>query len=409
MINEVIILLALIILSACFSGMETALMAVSKVKVNSLVEQKRKGAHALQRIKDKTSKLIITILIGNNLVNIGAASFATVVFTDLLGSKGLGIAMGSMTFLILVFGEIIPKTFSAKNSVRVSLIVAGPIEILMKLLSPFVWFFERITILVTKLSQSKEEQIVSEEELKSFLILGRKEGILEKDEAEMMHNILDFKDTKVVEVMTHEDEVEMIEGNKTIQEVLEFIVKSPFSRYPVYLKERDNVVGVIDVDDVLKAIHDKKTSRKVRSLAKGVLFVPESKDVDDLLSDLDKRNEKIALVVNEYEDVIGLVSIEDILEEIVGDVFDKSRRRSSYLKKIGDNTYRTKAKIPLEELNKILGTKINSETSNTLGGFIQDRLERIPKNGEKIKYRKLTFVVEKVSNKGIELVKIFKN
>ncbi|MEJ2268076.1 MAG: transporter associated domain-containing protein, partial [Nanoarchaeota archaeon] len=191
--------------------------------------------------------------------------------------------------------------------------------------------------------------------------------------------------------------------------VIEFVVKSPFSRYPVYLKERDNVVGVVDVDDILKAIHEKKTAKKIKSIIKDVLFVPESKDVDDLLSDLDKRNEKIALVVNEYEDIIGLVSMEDILEEIVGDVFDKSRRRSSYLTKIGDNVFRTRAKIPLEELNKILGVKLESETSNTLGGFIQDRLERIPEKGEKIKFRKLTFEIEKVTKKGIEMIKIKKS
>ncbi len=407
--NQIIILIVLIIFSALFSGIETALMAISKVKVNSLVEQKKKGALALKRVKEKTSKMIITILIGNNVVNIAAAAFATVVFMELFGSKGVGIATGVMTFMILVFGEITPKTFAAQNAEKVSLFIAGPLEILMNILNPIVWFFERITGFVTKLSGVKNEKEVSEEELKSFLVMGRKEGVLEKDEAEMMHNILDFKDTKVVEVMTHEDEIEMIDGDKYIKDVLEFIVKSPFSKYPVYLKERDNVIGVIDVDEILRALYEKKISKKIKFLVKEILFVPESKDVDDLLGELDKRNEKVALVVNEYEDVIGLVSVEDILEEIVGDVFDKSRRRSSYLTKIGDNVFRTKAKIPLEELNKILGVKLESKTSNTLGGFIQDRLEKIPKKGEKIKFRKLIFEVEKVTNKGIELVKIRKS
>jgi putative hemolysin len=239
--------------------------------------------------------------------------------------------------------------------------------------------------------------------------MGRKEGVLDKDEVEMMNNILEFKDRKVVDVMTYEDEIDMIDGNKRVREVLEFIVKSPFSRYPVYVGERDNVIGIVDVDDVLKALHEKKTSKKIKSLAKEVLFIPESKDVDDLLGELDKRNEKIALVVNEYEDVIGLVSIEDILEEIVGDVFDKSRRRSYYLTKISDGVFRTNAKITLEELNKLLKLNLKSGTSNTLGGFIQDRLERIPKKGEKIKFRKLTFIIEKVTKKGIEVVKIKKS
>ncbi len=406
--TNILILCVLIVFSAIFSGIETALMAVGKVKVNSLVDQKRRGSLALKRIKEKTPRMIITILIGNNLINISAASFATVVFMEIFGSSGVGIATGIMTFMILVFGEITPKTFAAQNSVKVSLVASIPLEFLMKLLFPFVWFFEKITNFVNKLSGNKGDKEVSEEELKSFLIMGRKEGVLEKDEAEMMHNILEFKDTKVVDVMTHEDEVEMIDGNRRIRDVLEFVVKSEFSRYPVYLEERDNVVGIVDVDDILKVLHEKKTTKKIKSIAKEVLFVPESKDVDDLLGDLDKRNEKVALVVNEYEDVIGLVSIEDILEEIVGDVFDKSRRRSSYLTKIDDKVFRTKAKIPLEELNKLLRVKLESETSNTLGGFIQDRLERIPKKGEKIKFRKLTFIIEKVTKKGIEVVKIKK-
>jgi CBS domain containing-hemolysin-like protein len=407
--TNILILCILIVFSAIFSGIETALMAVGKVRINSLVEQKKRGSLALQRIKNKTPKMIITILIGNNLINISAASLATVVFMDLFGSKGVGIAMGIMTFMILVFGEIAPKTFAAQNATKVSLIAAIPLEFLMKLLFPFVWFFEKITNFVNKLSGNKDKKEVSEADLKSFLVMGRKEGVLDKDEVEMMNNILEFKDRKVVDVMTYEDEIDMIDGNKRVREVLEFIVKSPFSRYPVYVGERDNVIGIVDVDDVLKALHEKKTSKKIKSLAKEVLFIPESKDVDDLLGELDKRNEKIALVVNEYEDVIGLVSIEDILEEIVGDVFDKSRRRSYYLTKISDGVFRTNAKITLEELNKLLKLNLKSGTSNTLGGFIQDRLERIPKKGEKIKFRKLTFIIEKVTKKGIEVVKIKKS
>jgi CBS domain containing-hemolysin-like protein len=386
--------------------METALMSISKIKVNSLVEQKKRGSRALQKIKDSPSKMIIAILIGNNLINIFAASLATIVFMELFGSKGVGIATGIMTFMILVFGEITPKTFAAQNAVAVSLIVAGPLNFFIRLISPLVWFFGRITSFVNKMSGGKEQKEISEDDLKSFLMMGRREGVLDKDEAEMMHNILDFKDTKVDDVMTPEDEVEMVDGDKKISEVLPFIVKSPFSRYPVYLKERDNVIGIIDVDDVLLALHDKKTAKKIKSIAKDVLFIPESKDVDDLLSELEERNEKIALVVSEYGDVIGLVSIEDILEEIVGDVFDKSKRRSSYLTKINEKLFKAKAKIPLEELNRIFDVNIEAKDANTLGGFIQEKLERIPNKGERVKYRRFVFEVEKVNRRGIELVKI---
>ena len=406
--SNILILLVLIVLSALFSGMETALMAVGKVKINSLLEQKKHGAKALYRIKENPSRLIIAILIGNNLVNISAASLATIVAMDIFGSGGVGIATGVMTFIVLVFGEISPKTFAAQNSAKVSLIVARPVEVYMKLISPLIWFFAMITGFVTKLSGKSSHAKLSEADLKSFLMLGRKEGVLDKEEAEMMHNILDFKDTKVDEVMTPEDEVEMIEGNVKIVDALPFIVKSPFSRYPVYLEDRNEVIGIVDVDEVRKAFHDKKMNKKIKSIAKDVLFVPESKDVDDLLSELEDRNEKVALVVSEYGDVVGLVSLDDILEEIVGDVFDKSKRRSSYITKINEKLFKAKAKIPLEELNRIFDVNIVSESSNTLGGYIQDRLQRIPEIGAKVKYRRFVFEVEKVNKKGIETVKIIR-
>lgn len=407
--TNLIILGVLIVFSAIFSGMETALMAVSRVKVNSLVEQKKKGSLALQRIKSNTHKLIITILIGNNLINIGAASLATVTFMEIFGSGGVGIATGIMTFMILVFGEITPKTFAAQNASKISLTVARPLEILMKLIAPIVWFFEKITGFVNRLSGNQKGKEISEEDLKSFLSMGRKEGVLDKDEAEMMNNILEFRDTKVDEVMTAEDEVEMLDGTKTIAQVLEFVVKSPFSRYPVYLKERDNVIGIVDVDDILKAIHEKKTIKKLKSISKPVYFVPESKEVDDLLSELEERHEKIALVVNEYQDIIGLVSIEDILEEIVGDVFDKSKRRSSYIKKINEKLFKAVAKVPLEEVNRVLDVNLESVSSNTLAGLIQDKLQRIPKVGDKVKVRRLTFVVDRVNPKGVVSVRIIRN
>lgn len=383
-------------------------MAIGRVKVNSLLNEKRFGSKALSRIKENPSRMIIAILIGNNVVNISAASFATVVAIDLFGSGAISIATGVMTFLILVFGEIVPKTFAAQNAVKVSLIVARPLEILMKILSPLIWFFSVITGFVNRISGNKSSEKLSEADLKSFLMMGRKEGVLDKDEAEMMHNILDFKDTKVNEVMTAEEEIEMIDGDKKISQVLEFIVKSPFSRYPVFLEDRDNIIGVVDVDEVLRALHDKKMSKKIKSISKNVLFIPESKDVDDLLSDLEERNEKLALVVSEYGDVVGLVSVDDILEEIVGDVFDKSKRRSVYLKKINEKLFKARAKIPLEELNRIFEININSESSNTLGGYIQEKLQKIPEVGEKVKYRRLIFQVEKVSKKGIDMVKIIR-
>lgn len=406
--TQIAILVVLIILSAFFSGVETALISINMIKVRALVKQKKKGAEALYRIKKRSHQLIITILIGNNLVNIGAASFATVVFTDLFGSSGIGIATGVMTFLILVFGEMTPKTFAAQNAERVSLLVARPIEILSMLLLPFVKFFAFISGTICSLVGSEEKKQISEEELKVLVTMGREQGILDREAAEMMHNILEFERTRVIGVMTPDADIKMIDGKKKLKEVIDFVVKTPYSRYPVYIENKDKIIGILDVDDVLKYTKNKKLNVKVKNVIRKTFFVPESKEVDDLLSEFEDKKMPLAIVVDEYGDVSGLVTVEDILEEIVGDIFDKSKRESVYIKRISDKLTRVDARASVEEVNKVLHLGLKAEKFNTIAGFVEHRLERIPKKGEKIKLRKITIEVDKVDRQGIKSVKILK-
>ena len=241
MIHLIIILIVLILLSAFFSGVETALMSLNMVKVKSLRRRRKRGSKALFRIKQNPHNLIITILIGNNIVNIGAASLATFVFMDIFGSQGVGIATGVMTFLILVFGEITPKTFAIQNAERVSLLVARPIEILSFILFPLVKLFEFISKFMSKLLGSKKERELSESELRTMVTMGRQEGIISKEVAEMMHNVIKFEKTKVKEIMTLKQDVEMLDESSTLKSVLDFIVKSPYSRYPIYKKNKLNL------------------------------------------------------------------------------------------------------------------------------------------------------------------------
>jgi CBS domain containing-hemolysin-like protein len=407
--TQIIILLILILFSALFSGIETALMSLNMIKVKSLVKQKKKGAETLHRIKQNPHKLIITILIGNNVVNIGAASLATVIFTNLAGSSGVGIATGVMTFLILVFGEITPKTFASQNAERVSLLVARPIEFLSYILSPLVKIFEIISRVMTKLLGSKKEKEISEEELKTIVTMGREEGILTKEAAEMMHNVLEFRGTKVTEVMTPKASVEMIDGNSKLKDIIDFVVKTPYSRYPIYSENEDKIIGILDVDDVLKYAKNKKLNVKVKDIDRPVFFVPESKEIDDLLSEFESKNIPLAVVVDEYGKVSGLVTVEDILEEIVGDIFDKSKRESIYIKKIGDKLIRADARASVEEINKILHLGLKEMNFNTIAGFVESRLQRVPKKGEKIKLKNITIEVDEVTKQGIKSVKIIKS
>lgn len=395
--------------SAVFSGVETALVSLNQVKVKSLLKQKKKGSSSLNRIKKNPSRLIITILIGNNLVNIGAASYATIVFTSLFGPSGLGIATGIMTFLILVFGEITPKTYATENAEKISLFVARPIEILLYVLMPLVIIFEKISLVMRRLLKSSGEKGMSEEELRTIVTMGRAQGLLDKEEAEMMNNILEFRGTKVVEVMATREEIEMVDGNKKIEEILDFVVKSPFSRYPIYLGEdKDNIIGYLDVDDVLKTVHERKTKKKVKSLSRKILFVPETREIDDLLEEFEEKDIRFALVVDEYENILGLVSIVDILEEIVGDIFDKSKRKSVHVKEYSKKQIKANAKISIDEVNRIFRLDIKSDRFNTIAGLIQHKLKRMPKKGEIIKLKKVIIEVERVTQKGVSQVKIIK-
>ncbi|MAE49367.1 hemolysin [Candidatus Pacearchaeota archaeon] len=405
---QIITLVILIFLSALFSGIETALMSLSNIKVNALLKQGKKGAQTLHRIKQKPHKLIITILIGNNLVNIGAASLATVIFTEMFGSSGVGIATGVMTFLILVFGEITPKTFATQNAERVSLAVARPIELLSIILSPIVKIFEVISHVMSKLLGSKEEEELSEEELRTIVTMGAKEGVLNKEAAEMMHNVMEFKGTKVTQVMTPDVKVEMVDGKKKLHQILDFVVKTPFSRYPIYGETKDKIIGVLDVDDVLRYTKEKKLTRSVKSIAREVMFVPRSKEIDDLLTEFEREKKQMAIVVDEYGEVSGLITVEDILEEIVGDIFDKSHRESVFIKKVNEKLVRVDAKASVEEVNKILHLGLKAENFSTMAGFVVHRLKRLPKRGEKIKLSKVTIEVDKVTKQGVESLKIRK-
>ena len=214
--NQIIILIILLVFSGIFSGIETALISISMIKVNSLVKQKKAGSEALHRLKQDPHKLIITILIGNNLVNIGAASLATIIFTDMFGSKGIGISTGIMTLLILIFGEITPKTLAAQNAGKISLLVSRPIEILYFVLSPLVFIFGLISRTISSLLGSKEKKQLSEEELRTIVTMGVKEGILNREAAEMMHNVLDFEETKVTDIMTPKASIEKIKEGRII-------------------------------------------------------------------------------------------------------------------------------------------------------------------------------------------------
>lgn len=405
MTNALILLLILCVaLSALFSGSETAIMAISHAKVASLVERKKKGSLALGRIKSNPRRLIIAILIGNNVVNIGAASIATYIFTNIFGSGGVGIATGVMTLVLLTFGEITPKTLAIQKAEAISLKIARPLEILSSLLIPLIFAFELLTNAISKLLGIKDEEKVSEEELRDIVTLGRDEGVLSKAAAKMMHNVLEFEGTLVTEVMTPKIDVKTLDGNKSIEEVLDTAIKEKFSRYPVYVDNPEKIIGVLDLDDLLSYIKDNHLNKKISEIAKEAYIVPESKEIDSLLIDFDNKRINMAIVVDEYGGLEGIVTIEDVLEEIVGEIFDSSRSKLKNRSKSKNQT--VSGKTPINMINRSMNIELGADRFDTIAGYIEQKLKRIPESGEKIVFDNLSVEIESSDKHSIKKIKI---
>lgn len=405
---QILILIVLLILSSFFSSVETALMSVSSIKVRSLVRQKKKGADALERLKGNPERLLITILVGNNIVNIGAAALATSITTNMFGDLGVGIATGVMTLLILVFGEITPKSYAAQNAVSMSLRFARPIEVMSKILFPLVRSFEGLTHLMMRLFGSKRKESLTEEELKTIVTMGAEQGLIKKQVAGMMESLIEFEKTNVYEIMTPKSDMLMLDGDKSIESALDFIVKTPFSRYPVFKKVRENIVGIADVDQILSVVKAGRTKKRVSSISSKPFFVPESKEIVDLLNDFEKKQTQIAIVVDEFGHVMGLVTMDDVLEEIVGDIFDKSKKPHVFLRRIGPREILVDGRTSIGLLEDYIDLDIKMRDFDTVAGLIMSKTGRIPKKGEEIKLDKFRIIIMDSTPKTIKRVKIIR-
>lgn len=399
--QEILLYLLITIgLSGFFSGAEVALVSVSKLKSKQLLEQKVKRAVYLVYLKENFQKTLITILIGNNLVNIAGSAIATKMALDAFGVAGVGIATGAMTFLILTFGEIIPKTFCAKHSLKISLIISPIIYYLMILLAPIIWGFHKFSIFANKFGPiGSSDYVVTEQELKYMVRIGEEQGQIKPDEKEMIQNILRFDDTIISEVMTPRTQIFALDQELTINEVLPQIIKEGYSRIPIYENQLDKIKGILVVSDILEALNKKKSKSKLKKLVRKAIFVPENKKTDILLRELQQKSSHMAIVVNEHGSVEGVVTIEDLLEEIVGDIYDESDEIEQLIRPQGRNQWLVLGKTPIRFLNKKLKLGIpNNDNFNTLSGFIQHSLNKVPTNGDvfDLEDKNIRFTVKKV-------------
>lgn len=388
MIDDFLVLVSLLLLSGLFSGAEIAFFSLSQAQIDALVAQKRRGAKMVALVKSKPERLLSAILIGNNIVNISASAFATLIAIELLGDAGAGIAVGVMTLLILIFGEITPKALAAAKNEEVALSIAYPLHLLMKILTPILWALEKITHSVLKVSNAQQQRIVSEEEIKAMITQGAQAGTLDKTEHELLENVFEFDDITAEDAMTVYKDIFSVDGNKELSEVLKILVKSPFSRIPVYEGEKNNITGILRMKEVLQFIAEShKDGRidlhtKIKDLAAKPFFIPQGKPVDELLREFKKRHKHIAIVVNEYGDTVGLITMEDILEQLVGQIADESDVNDFIIKRIDKNSILVDGDEELVEINDFFNVDIPGPKNNSISWLILEELGRIPEQGE---------------------------
>lgn len=384
---DILLLVGMVLVSALFSCSETAFLSVSQSKVEEAVNTKKRNAKLLKEMKENPNKILITVLIANNLINIAASAYATVIFSEMFGSSGVGIATGVMTFLILVFGEITPKAFAHEHAAAISLAFVRPLYLLQWILFPVVWFFEKMVQWITALAGGKKGQTVTEGELVAMLNIGASEGTIEKQEKELIENILEFNDIEVDEVMTPRVEIDALDCEMTLNEAVDFALSHSHSRLPIYQGNIDKIIGVISIKDLLKAYHLSSTTKKIKNLNFAMpMEVPTSKKINKLFREFQKKHVHIAIVLDEYGGTAGLVTLEDLLEEIVGEIQDEHDFSEVPMEVVDYDTIIVDGDTELEVVNDFFQVDFWEEEHDTVNSAITDHLHRFARKGETIDF-----------------------
>ncbi len=404
--GESVLLLFLLILSGVFSGSETALVAISMARVDALVKEGRPGARALARLKQDPSRMLTTILIGNNIVNIGASVLATVIATRLFGAAGPGIAVGVLTLAILVFGEITPKSLATRFSERISLVIAVPLLGLMRLIYPLVWIFGHFTSWVHRVTGGKADPVVTESELISMLDYGEQEGAIEHEEREFIERVFSFNDLHVRDVMTPNDRIFTLDGNLTIDAALSEVTRGTFSRIPLYEKHAGNLKKVLFLRDLLEAVAAGKTGLRLIEIAHDLMYVPQQQKVSELFQQFRESNRQFASVVDEYGTVRGVVTMEDLLEELVGEIYDESDVEPVDMVVISDDEISIDGIAELRTVEKFFGIDLPGKPTDTVSFWVLANVEYIPREKEVFLIDDLEVEIIKASSRRIEGVAI---
>lgn len=409
---RIIVLICLLVLSAFFSSAETALTAVSPIRIRNLLDQNPsdKRAAAVMRIIDDPSPMLGTILVANNAVNLSASAI-TASLAYRFGGKHLALATGIITLLILVFGEITPKTIATIRTEKMALAYARPLIVLMTILTPIVFLINAISNGLLKLLGVSRDDAgkLTQGDIQTIVDVGHEEGIIQSDEKDIITNVFELKDSAVKEVMVPRVHVSILDADISFEELLKVFREDKYTRYPVYEDTPDRIIGTINMKDLL-LYHDGDTSSfSVRNILREAHFVFEHKKIRELLAEMMEASVSIAIVVDEYGDWTGIITLEDVLEEIVGEIHDEYDEPSDDLiYQVAPNEYIAEGAISLDDFSDRLDTEIESEDYDSLGGYILEQLDRIPDVGDAVTTESgIRLVVDSVDNNRIELVHVW--
>lgn len=403
---EFLILVGLIVLSAIISAAEIGFFSVNETKLHALAQSGNKRAAKALLLRSNPQRLLSTIMIGDNLVNAGTASYATILTIRIFGSEALAFAIGILTFVLMIFGDVVPKTLAAKHSVPVALNMAYPVFGIQWLLSPVLFVLEPM---IDKITGGKGLTVpfVTEEELKIMLDVGGKSGTIESEEVKMIKNVFQLKDITAEDAMTARLYVFALDGNLRLKEAQDLLFNSKYSRIPVYEGTLDNITGILYRTKALMELAQGRCDAKLKDIAYPALFVPAGKTADDLMKQFQQEKRHMAIVVNEFGGVMGLVTLEDLLEEVVGEIMDETDITEELIKRIGKNQILVHGRTEVRKVNDFLKVDLGDEAI-TISGLIQQELGRIPKSGEELRIANCRLVVNEANPRSIRSVHIFK-
>ena len=404
--SYILILIVLILLSAFFSSTETAFSSLNKIKIKNLINDGDENATKTLDIAENYPKFISTILVGNNLVNILAATIATVYFTKLLNEDGPLVSSIVMTVIVIIFGEICPKRIARSNPEKFALKVTNTISFLIVILSPLTFIFNKIGDFVEYIFKVEKDDDFDSDELVTMVEEAEDNGDMDKHEADLITNAIEFNDQDVSEVYTPRVDMISVSNNDSIDDIEKKFRDTGYSRLPYYKDSIDNIIGFIHEKDFYQ-IYFKKSNKSINDILQRVVYTNENVKISHVLRQLQSLKSHMAVVVDEYGGTEGIITMEDILEELVGEIYDEHDEVVEYFKKVNDNEYIINCDANIDDLFEYLGVKYDDDLDyNTVSGFVIDELDKIPNVGDKFKYQNLNIEVISATKKEVKEIRI---